>query len=139
MSTLISKKSERNMHLFTHVKEERNRENVKKIVNQNSKYMVVSYINLTWIKNDVMKYSTVYIPLEVPGGSPKKTRWGLGSISLSCFLFSITVLPMVGISILSSAVSALATSITNNCPKKQWKLCNLTLSIVLWGWVQLYE
>lgn len=87
-------------------------------MNQNSKYIVVSYISLTWIKNDVMKYSTVYIPLEVPGGSPKKTRWGLGSIRLSCFLFSITVLPMVGISILSSAVSALATSITNNCPKK---------------------
>lgn len=54
-----------------------------------------------------------------PRGLPKKTRWGLkGSIRLSCFLFSITALPMVGISILSSAVSALATSITNNCPKK---------------------
>lgn len=65
-----------------------------------------------------------------------------GGIRFSCFLFSITVLPIVGTSILSSAVSALAASITNNCPKKtkyvmwiKWKLCNLTLSIVLWAWV----
>lgn len=108
-------------------------------MNQNSRYMGVSYINLTWIKNNVMKYSIVYIPLEVPRGSSKKTKWGLESIRLSCFLFSITVFPMMGTSILSLAVSALATSVTNDCPKKTVEnlqpntlYCHVRLSPVIW-------
>ena len=36
------------MHVFMHVKEENNKEHIKKkSVNQNSRYMGVSYINLT--------------------------------------------------------------------------------------------
>lgn len=107
------------MHLFTHGKEERNRENVnKKIVNQNLKYIVVSY-QFNMNQNDWKSQ-----------GLLKKTRWGLGSIRALALPVQHHC-PSYGGNPHSLSRLGPCNLITNNCPKKQWKLCNLILSIVL--------